>query len=48
MRIMFGDREAYVEKHRTTARTRPIDSQKLGPDFSSLNTPNLYLTRKKF
>ena len=36
MRIMFGDREAYLEKHRTAARTRPIDLQKLGPDFFKL------------
>ena len=39
MRIMFGDKEAYqevrryLEKHRTASRTRPIDSQKLGPEF---------------
>ena len=36
---MFGDKEAYqevrryLEKHRTASRTRPIDSQKLGPEF---------------
>ena len=36
MRIMFGDTEAYLEKHRTAARTRSIDSQKLGPDFFKL------------
>ena len=33
MRIMFGDKEAYLEKHRTAARTRSFDDQKLGPDF---------------
>ena len=33
---MFGDTEAYLEKHRTAARTRPIDSQKLGPEFFQL------------
>ena len=33
MHIMFGDKEAYLEKHRTAARTRPINSQKLGPEF---------------
>ena len=36
IRIMFGDTEAYLEKHRTAARTRPIDSQKLGPEFFQL------------
>ena len=33
IRIMFGDKEAYLEKHRTAARTRHIDNQKLGPEF---------------
>ena len=33
IRIMFGDNEAYLEKHRTAARTRDIDTQKLGPQF---------------
>ena len=33
LRIMFGDTEAYLEKHRTAARTRPVDMQKLGPEF---------------
>ena len=33
IRIMFGDKEAYLEKHRTAARTRPKDQQKLGPEF---------------
>ena len=32
-RIMFGDNGAYLEKHRTAARTRDIDTQKLGPEF---------------
>ena len=30
---MFGDNEVYLEKHRTAARTRDIDTQKLGPEF---------------
>ncbi len=30
---MFGDNEAYLEKHRTAARSRPIEAQKLGPEF---------------
>ena len=36
IRIMFGDTEAYLEKHRTAARTRSKDSQKLGPKFFEL------------
>ena len=36
MRIMFGDTEAYLEKHRTAARTRSKDCQKLGPEFFKL------------
>ena len=36
MRILFGDNEAYLEKHRTAARTRPKEEQKLGPDFYRL------------
>ena len=33
IRILFGDKEKYLEKHRTAARTRPRDLQMLGPDF---------------
>ena len=33
IRILFGDKEAYLEKHRTAARTRSKELQKLGPDF---------------
>ena len=33
---MFGDTEAYLEKHKTAARTRPRNLQKLGPDFYEL------------
>ena len=33
IRIMFGDRETYLEKFKTCARTRAVDSQKLGVDF---------------
>ena len=33
MRIMFGDKDAYLEKHQTAARKRPKDLQKLGPEF---------------
>ena len=33
IRIMFGDREAYLDKFKTTARVRPYQSQKLGQEF---------------
>ena len=33
IRIMFGDNEAYRDKFKTCARTRPILEQKLGKDF---------------
>ena len=33
IRIMFGDKEAYINKMSTSARTRPKSHQKLGHDF---------------
>ena len=36
IRILFVDKEKYIEKHRTAARTRPRDLQMLGPDFFKL------------
>ena len=33
VRILFGDFEKYADKYRTCARTRPINSQKLGSKF---------------
>ena len=30
---MFGDKEAYLEKRRTAAKTRSKDQQNLGPEF---------------
>ena len=33
MRILFGDKNAYLNKFKTCARTRPIESQYLGPEF---------------
>ena len=36
IRIMFGNKEAYLEKHKTAARVRPFNLQKLGPDFYKL------------
>ena len=33
IRILFGDREAYLEKFNTCCRTRSIETQKLGVEF---------------
>ena len=33
MRILFGDKQAYLEKFKTCCRTRPFDMQKLGAQF---------------
>ena len=33
IRILFGDKESYLDKFKTTARVRPFQSQKLGQDF---------------
>ena len=33
IRILFGDFEAYVDKFKTCARARPINSQRLGSEF---------------
>ena len=33
IRILFGDFEAYVDKFKTCARARPINSQRLGTEF---------------
>ena len=35
MRVMFGDKEAYLEKFRTSARSRSKESQILGSEFYS-------------
>ena len=35
MRVLFGDREAYIDKFKTCARTRMYGSQKLGEEFFS-------------
>ena len=43
IRILFGDKEKYLEKHRTAARTRPRDLQMLGPDvFKREHTKPLF------
>ena len=33
MRILFGDKQAYLENFKTCCRTRPFDMQKLGAKF---------------
>ena len=33
IRILFGDKEAYLDKFKTCARTRPLENQILGSDF---------------
>ena len=33
IRILFGDRDAYIEKFKTCVRCRPYDQQKLGKEF---------------
>ena len=33
VRILFGDLEAYLDKHKTCARCRPLENQILGEDF---------------
>ena len=35
IRVLFGDRESYLEKFKTCARVRPRGSEKLGADFYS-------------
>ena len=35
MRILFGDKEAYLNKFKTCARSRPFDNQILGQEFYS-------------
>ena len=35
MRILFGDKEAYLNKFKTCARSRPLDNQILGQKFYS-------------
>ena len=39
MRILFGDKEAYLNKFKTCARSRPLDNQILGQEFYSREHP---------
>ena len=36
MRVLFGDKLAYIEKFQTCARTRPYSNQRLGEEFHQL------------
>ena len=40
IRVLFGDREKYIEKFKTCVRARPFSEQKLTSAFSLMNTPN--------
>ncbi len=36
LRILFGDKEAYFDKFKTSVRTRPLEEQILGQEFYEL------------
>ena len=36
LRILFGDKEAYLDKFKTSVRTRPVQEQTLGQEFFEL------------
>ena len=43
LRILFGDKEAYLDKFKTGARARPLGHQKLGAEFfANENSKPLY------
>ena len=43
LRILFGDKDAYLDKFKTSARCRPFDSQILGQEFfAKENSKPLY------
>ena len=47
MIILFGDKEAYLNKFKTCARTRPVDNQILGQEFYSReHTKPLFSSQK--
>ena len=47
IRVLFGDRESYLNKFRTCARVRPIDKVKLGAEFySTEHTKPLFAEQK--
>ena len=47
IRILFGDKEAYLDKFRTCARVRPLESQKLDEKFFVLeHTKPLFKNQK--
>ncbi len=36
LRVLFGDKEAYLDKFKTSVRTRPVQEQTLGQEFYEL------------
>lgn len=43
LRILFGDKEAYLDKFKTCVRCRPFGNQELGPEFfANENSKPLY------
>ena len=43
LRILFGDKEAYLDKFKTCARVRLFEEQKLGAEFLKESILTLYL-----
>ena len=48
IRILFGGLEKYLDKLKTSARTRPFETQRLGAELFCKNIPNLCLTNLGF
>ena len=47
VRILFGDRESYIDKFKTCARVRPIESQTLGAEFYKKESTKPLFTKHK-
>ena len=47
VRILFGDRENYIDKFKTCARVRPIESQTLGAEFYKKESTKPLFTKHK-
>ena len=47
-RVLFGYKEAYLNKFKTSARTRPLDDQKLGENSLSVSILNQFSTIVKY
>ena len=46
MRILFGDKEAYLDKFKTSCHTRPIETQILGASYYMKHTKPLFHKHK--